>query len=86
MPRLNRAIAKEQLAGLFPALPHAYFAPGDPAGAGFKKGYAGVAVYSKVAAKSATPGLGDGEHDGAGRLLTCEFGWGTLLNVYAPNS
>ena len=36
------AIAKEKLADLFkPALPFAYFAPGDPAAAGFKKGYAG---------------------------------------------
>ncbi len=80
------AVEKEKLAGVFPSLPHAYFACGEEDGARFKKGYAGVAVFSKEPAVSCTVGLGSKAHDGEGRVLTLAFPWGTLVNVYAPNS
>ena len=80
------AVAKEGLASAFPSLPHAYFASGDEAAPGFKKGYAGVAVYSKAPALSVAVGLGSAAHDAEGRVLTLRFEWGTLVNVYVPNS
>ena len=82
----EEAVAKEKLGEAFPGLPHAYFACGEPAGAGFKKGYAGVAIFSKAPALGVAKGLGDPAHDGVGRVLTLTFPWGTLVNVYAPNS
>jgi exodeoxyribonuclease-3 len=80
------AVAKEGLGALFPTLPHAFFACGDPALAGFKKGYAGCAVFSKVAPLATAAGLGDPAHDGQGRVATARFPWGTVVSVYAPNS
>jgi exodeoxyribonuclease III len=80
------AVEKERLAALFPSLPHAFFACGDPALAGFKKGYAGCAVFSKVAPVAASAGIGNAEHDGQGRVATARFAWGTVVSVYAPNS
>ena len=80
------AIKKEKLSSLFPSLPHAVFAPGDPTLDNFKKGYAGVAIFSKVKPLNVTIGLGDEEHDGTGRLITAVFEWGVLVNAYVPNS
>jgi exodeoxyribonuclease-3 len=80
------AVEKERLGALFPTLPHAFFACGDPALAGFKKGYAGCAVFSKVAPLATAAGLGAAAHDGQGRVATARFAWGTVVCVYAPNS
>ena len=80
------AVEKERLGALFPTLPHAFFACGDPALEGFKKGYAGCAVFSKVAPLATAAGLGAAAHDGQGRVATARFAWGTVVCVYAPNS
>lgn len=79
-------VAKEKFASLFPSLPHAVFAPGDPAIDGFKKGYAGVAIFSKTAPLETMIGLGDAAHDAAGRFVAARFAWGAVVSVYVPNS
>jgi exodeoxyribonuclease III len=54
--------------------------------AGVKKGYAGVATFSKAAPLSVTRGIGGVAHDGEGRVLTLEFASCYVVNVYVPNS
>ncbi|MDO5848709.1 MAG: exodeoxyribonuclease III [Methanobrevibacter sp.] len=51
-----------------------------------KKGYSGVATYSKVKPVNVFHGLGDIELDMEGRLLRSDFEDFTLLNIYFPNS
>jgi exodeoxyribonuclease-3 len=50
-----------------------------------KKGYSGVAVYTKVAPKNVITKLGDKRFDKEGRLLYLEFDDFTLINVYLPH-
>lgn len=50
-----------------------------------KKGYSGVAIYSKKAPISSQIGLGIKEFDQEGRLIQVEFPEFYLLNVYFPN-
>ncbi len=58
----------------------AYFAPAA------KKGYSGVAVYSRLTPLTVSTGLGQEEFDKEGRLLTLEFATFYLVNVYCPNA
>jgi len=51
-----------------------------------KKGYSGTAVFSRVPAKSYTFGIGVGDHDREGRVITCEFEDFYLVCCYTPNS
>lgn len=51
-----------------------------------KKGYSGVATFSKEKPLSVTMGIGVEEHDTEGRVLTTEFSNFFLVNVYVPNS
>jgi len=51
-----------------------------------KKGYSGVAVFSKIEPKSVLYDLGIEKHDQEGRVLTLEFEKFYLVNVYTPNS
>ncbi len=51
-----------------------------------KKGYSGVAIFSKKPPLSLTRGIGVAEHDREGRVLTAEFADFFLVNVYVPNS
>ncbi|MBN1425197.1 exodeoxyribonuclease III [Candidatus Fermentibacteria bacterium] len=50
-----------------------------------RKGYSGVAVYSKTEPLSVTEGLGIEEFDREGRTLVVDFGGCVLLNLYFPN-
>lgn len=50
-----------------------------------KKGYSGVAVYSKKEADHVEKGLNDDGDDFEGRLITAYFDDFVLLNVYFPN-
>ncbi|QQO07925.1 exodeoxyribonuclease III [Breznakiella homolactica] len=50
-----------------------------------KKGYSGVAVYSKTEPKDVQP-LGIPEFDGEGRVLRADFGEFVLITAYFPNS
>ncbi|AVP54149.1 exodeoxyribonuclease III [Clostridium tetani] len=50
-----------------------------------KKGYSGVATYTKTEPKSVLNGIGIEEFDNEGRVLISEFEEFTLLNIYFPN-
>jgi exodeoxyribonuclease-3 len=51
-----------------------------------KKGYSGVAVFSKSPPVSVSRGMDDPAYDTEGRVLNCEFESFHLVNVYTPNS
>ena len=51
-----------------------------------KKGYSGVAVYTKVKPLNVTRGIGIEEHDQEGRVLTLEYDKFYFVAVYTPNS
>ena len=51
-----------------------------------KKGYSGVAIFTKVEPLSVTYGLGIEEHDHEGRVITAEFEGFYLVCCYTPNS
>ncbi|MDR9501450.1 MAG: exodeoxyribonuclease III [Desulfurivibrionaceae bacterium] len=59
---------------------NAYFAPAD------KKGYSGLAVYSRLKPLKVITGMGREEFDNEGRLLTLEFDSFYLVNGYFPNA
>lgn len=51
-----------------------------------RKGYSGVAVYSKIEPLQVLYGLGDPEFDCEGRVLTLEFETFFFSTIYFPNS
>ena len=51
-----------------------------------KKGYSGTAVFTKEEPLSVRYGIGMEEHDGEGRVITCEYEPFILVNVYTPNA
>ncbi|UUV98096.1 exodeoxyribonuclease III [Vagococcus luciliae] len=51
-----------------------------------KKGYSGVAVFTKIEPISVKKGMGIKEFDTEGRLLTLEFDTFYLVNCYTPNA
>ena len=51
-----------------------------------KKGYSGVAVFTKTEPLSVTYGLGIEEHDQEGRVITAEYPDFYLVCCYTPNS
>ncbi|UNM89794.1 exodeoxyribonuclease III [Vagococcus sp. CY52-2] len=51
-----------------------------------KKGYSGVAVFTKIEPISVKKGMGIKEFDAEGRLLTLEFDTFYLVNCYTPNA
>ncbi len=51
-----------------------------------KKGYSGVALFSKTEPKSVAYGLGIEEHDHEGRVITADYGTFYLVTVYTPNA
>ncbi|MBI4895958.1 MAG: exodeoxyribonuclease III [Candidatus Aenigmarchaeota archaeon] len=53
---------------------------------GEKKGYAGVAFFTKVKPLHVTYGMGIAQHDKEGRLITAEFDHCFVLCVYTPNA
>lgn len=50
-----------------------------------KKGYSGVAIYSKKEPKSFQEGLGIKKFDSEGRTLVVDYGDFILFNIYFPN-
>lgn len=50
-----------------------------------KKGYSGVAAYSKLAPKAVKTEFGIPEYDGEGRIIQMDFDPFTLFNIYFPN-
>ena len=51
-----------------------------------KKGYSGVAMFTKEEPISVSYGLGIEEHDHEGRVITCEFEDFYLVCCYTPNA
>ena len=51
-----------------------------------KKGYSGTAMFSKDEPLSVKYGIGIGEHDKEGRVITAEFDTYYLVTCYTPNS
>ena len=51
-----------------------------------KKGYSGVALFTKTEPQSVTLGLGIDEHDHEGRVITADYGEFYLVTVYTPNA
>lgn len=51
-----------------------------------RKGYSGVAIYSRLQPDRVITGLGNPEFDCEGRVLTLEFPSFYLINIYFPNS
>jgi len=58
---------------------HSYFAEA------YKKGYSGVAIYSKQEPFIVKKGIGIEEFDREGRILIAEYPEFILLNIYYPN-
>ncbi len=50
-----------------------------------KKGYSGVAIYSKMKPKNVSIGFGIAEFDSEGRTIIAEYNGFTLCNIYFPN-
>jgi len=59
---------------------HSYFASST-----LRKGYSGVALYSKIPPKEAIPGFGFEIYDREGRTIVADYGRFVLINVYFPN-
>ncbi|MFZ5351994.1 MAG: exodeoxyribonuclease III [Bacillota bacterium] len=51
-----------------------------------KKGYSGVAIFTKKEPMSSSCGIGKEEHDKEGRVITLEFEDYYMVTVYTPNS
>lgn len=52
---------------------------------GEKKGYSGVAIYSKIEPVNVSHGLGINRFDYEGRVITAEYENFYLVNIYFPN-
>ena len=50
-----------------------------------RKGYSGVAIYSRLEPLSVTEGMSISEFDDEGRILCADYGDFLLFNVYFPN-
>ena len=58
---------------------HAYFASAE------RKGYSGVALYSRTEPLKVIPGFGDGVFDNEGRVIVADYPDFTIFGVYFPN-
>ena len=58
---------------------HSYFCSGE------RKGYSGVAIYTKEKPVSIKKGLGIEKFDNEGRILIAEYPGFVLFNIYYPN-
>lgn len=66
---------------LFPEGYHAYFFDAE------KKGYSGVAIYSRVEPERVVKGLGEGfaDMDAEGRFIQADFGDLSVISLYLPS-
>ena len=58
---------------------HAFFHPAE------KRGYAGVAIYTKKEPDKVVIGLGIPDIDAQGRFLQCDFGKLSVISLYLPS-
>jgi len=63
--------------------PKGYFSYWNPAKT--KKGYSGVALFTKEEPKSVSFGWGNSKFDNEGRIIIAEYPKFVLLNIYFPN-
>ena len=56
-----------------------------PIGCAEKKGYSGVAIFTKTRPLNVVPHMAIAQHDQEGRVLMAEFADFYLINVYVPN-
>jgi len=70
----------DQVEQLWPATYQTYW------NSAVKKGYSGTAVFTKTKPIAVAQGIGIGDHDNEGRVLTAEYGDFYLVNAYVPNS
>jgi len=68
----------------FPFIPKGYFLYQTTSKV--RKGYSGIAIYTKEEPLSIQYGLQDGEYDEEGRLITLEYPSFYYVGVYVPNS
>lgn len=61
------------------AFPYAYYHSAE------KKGYAGVAIWSKTAPKHVEYGMGISEYDREGRVIRADFKGYSVMSVYFPS-
>ena len=73
--------AREQLPRALKSIEgyHAYFCEAK------KKGYSGVAIYTKIKPKIVEYGFGISKFDSEGRILIADYDDFVLLNIYFPN-
>ncbi len=73
--------AREQLPRALKSIEgyHSYFCEAE------KKGYSGVAIYSKIKPKTVEYGFGIPKFDSEGRILIADYGDFVLMNIYFPN-
>jgi exodeoxyribonuclease III len=72
--------APDQAEGLLPKMRHQAWSPAE------KPGYAGTAVFSRIAPLSIRRGMGVREHDHEGRVVVYELEKLFVVSVYTPNS
>ena len=72
---------QSQLPGELTSVPgyHSYFSASD------RKGYSGVALYTRQEPESVTYGLGIEKFDNEGRTIIADFGTFVLFDIYFPN-
>jgi exodeoxyribonuclease-3 len=58
---------------------HAFFHPAE------KRGYSGVAIYSRTEPDKVTLGLGVKDIDAQGRFLQCDYGGLSVISLYMPS-
>ena len=73
--------AREQLPRALKSIEgyHSYFCEAE------KKGYSGVAIYTKTKPKTVEYGFGIPKFDSEGRILIADYGEFVLMNIYFPN-
>ena len=72
---------KEDICGFVPSDYHKYYNCCKT-----KKGYSGVAIFTKILPINITYGIGMSKHDNEGRALTLEFDKFFLVSSYVPNA
>ena len=72
---------QSQLPGELTSVPgyHSYFSAPD------RKGYSGVALYTRQEPESVTYGFGIDKFDNEGRTIIADFGTFVLFDIYFPN-
>jgi exodeoxyribonuclease III len=70
----------DEIEQLWPVAYATYWCPAQ------KKGYSGIALFTRTRPLKVTPHIGVAEHDLEGRVLAAEFADFFLVNVYVPNS